>query len=412
MGGGGYGAITQVLTQILSGIGQAVSQYKYGSESADMANNIRDLLFLASGETKDIASELDFPTVDMSPEEMIFAFANPNANPSLAGASFSSMMGMGLPTAGILAEGSPQARVKNQLGAMGLTKKQYDKAVQSLATGDVTKLKGKNAGKIKNVLQKATSDYGSFEDFQAAQAQWEQQSALMERKYAGVIDDIQNGRISALDAISQIQQDFPVMTESNILDMEQRAIDEGRLQIDRDAFDAREAALQQANVMGYNPARVQGDIEQSRLDQIFGLEKTGGLERALTLLGGEVNLSNSALSGLGSSLSGPISQGTQVGGLYSQGAAQMGDLALRQALATNQLLGTAEFFNAQQGTQEQMANVALLLQALGLQTQGGIMGAQADYLDATKTAAAFDTFTSSFGGGGGGNSGGSPLGFT
>lgn len=397
----GMGSYIGMIMQALAGIGQAVSTGVYDSEAEHSADDIQQLLNLAAQETRDISGDLDFPMVDIDPLSLIFALANPNANPALAASVFGSLAGLGAPTAGTLQEGSPQSRLMNQLGAMGLTGKQYRNAVKKLGAGESNK---------KLEMAATQAGYGSFAEFQEANQQYTQQSREMEDRYAGIAGDVQAGRMSALEAISRIQQDFPAPTAQDIRDMEQRVIDERMVEIDRDAFDAREAALQQANVMGYNPARVQGDIEQKRLDQIFGLKQTQGLDRALELLRGGQSVSNNALVSLGSSLAQPLAQATASGGQYAQGVAQMGDMALRQALATNNLLGQQEFFNAQQGTAQQMAQAAMLLQALGLQTQGGLIDIKGDYQKATSFARGMDQFTSMYGGSGGGG-GQAGLGF-
>jgi hypothetical protein len=402
MGGGGGGGMSggyiQMIMQALAGIGQAVSIGVYDSEAEHSADDIKQLLNLAAGKTKDIAGNLDFPEVDIDPMELIFALANPNANPALSAAVFGSVAGLGGPTSGILQEGSPQARLVNQLGAMGLTKKQFDASVKALGAEGLNK-KGLPVKAIQRAA--AAAGYDDFADFKAAQDQYQIQSEQMQQRYAGIADDVQTGRISALEAISRIQQDFIAPSAGDIRDMEQRVIDQRTADINLVTRDAREAALQQANVMGYNPARTIGDIEERRLNQIYDVQQSDALERALSLLGGQQNLQSSAMQNLGASLANPLAQATSAGGVYSQGVAQMGDMALRQALATNELTSQAQFFNAQQDTAQQMARAAMLLQALGLQTQGGLIDIKGDYQKATSFARGMDQFTSMYGGSGG-----------
>jgi hypothetical protein len=395
MGGGGY---IQMIMQALAGIGQAISIGVYDNEAEHSADDIQKLLNLAAQETRDISGELDFPEVEIDPLELIFAFANPNANPALSAAVFGSVAGLGGPTAGILQEGSPQARLVNQLGSMGLTKKQFDKNVAALNTNGLNK-----KGEVLKPLQRAAAaaGYESYADFSAAQEQYTTQSAAMQERYAGIANEVQTGRLSAMEAISRIQQDFVAPSQQDIRDMEQRVIDQRMADINQVTDEARESALQQANVLGYNPARTVGDVEQRRLNQIYDVQQSDGLERALALLGGQQNLQSSAMQNLGASLAGPLAQATQSGGLYSQGVAQMGDMALRQALATNELTSQAQFFNAQQNTAQQMAQAAMLLQALGLQTQGGLIDIKGDYQKATSFARGMDQFTSMYGGSGG-----------
>jgi hypothetical protein len=408
MGGMGGGSYIQMIMQALAGIGQAVSIGVYDNEAEHSADDIQQLLNLAAQETRDIAGELDFPMVDIDPLSMLFAFANPNANPALSASTVAALQGLGMPISGVMQEGSPQTRLINMLGALNLPKRKFDKNVSALASGETTNKKGETLRPLERAA--ALSGYSSLADFMAAQEEYSQQAAAMEERYAPIMEDVESGRMGALQSIANLQRNFIAPTEQDIHDLEQRVIAQRTADIDLASRDAREAALQQANVMGYNPARVQGDIEERRLNQIYDLQQSDALERALGLLRGEQGLQTTALQGLHGSLGAAIAPAQAAAGMYSQGVGQMGNLALAQALATNQATTNAEFFNAQQGTAQQMANAAMMLQALGLQTQGGLIDIKGDYQKATSFARGMDQFTSMYGGSGGAG-GSAGLGF-
>jgi hypothetical protein len=408
-GMGGMGSYIQMIMQALAGIGQAVSIGVYDNATEDSTDDIRDLMLQMRESVEGLAGDLDFPEVEIDPLSLLFAFANPNANPALSASTVAALQGLGMPISGVMQEGSPQARLVNQLGAMNLTKQQFDQNVKFLAQG------GKNKKGVESkVLTRAATQagYDNLADFMSAQETYETQSRELEARYAPIMREIEAGRFGALGSIANLQKNFIAPTAADISDMEQRVIAQRTADIDLATRDAREAALQQANVMGYNPARTVGDIEERRLNQIYDVQQSDGHERALSLSGGEQGLQRNALTTLHGSLGAAISPATAAAGMYGQGVNSMGNLALSQAMATNSALVNAEFFNAQQATAQQVMEMQMRLQALGLGLQGGLADIGGDWQQATSFARGMDQFTSMYGGSTQGSSNAqNPLGF-
>jgi hypothetical protein len=400
MGGmGGYGAMAQMVMQFLATIGQAISSGRYDEASMDMANEFANLLLGASSETKDLAEGLDFATVDIDPMTLAMAYANPNANPALAAATFSLLQQLGAPTAGVLAEGSPLARALNKAGTMNLSRRAFDKITSKLQAQALPE-RPKGGKRLREIA--GLSGFESLEDLYAAQNAYEQQASAMERVAERMANEIQAGRTSAMRGISQLQQDFPLPTATTLDELEQRVIAQRKAQIDRNYDLAVEAALEQANAKGINPARALADLEAGqggRQAQYYNIEQSDALERAIALASGRQGLATSALGTLASSLAGPVQQGLQAGSIYSQGVQALGDQALAQALATNRIMAEQAFYNANQMTAEELARLELQLSALGLKTQGGMMDVRGEWIGDTKTARMMDTITSAYGGG-------------
>ena len=116
--------------------------------------------------------------------------------------------------------------------------------------------------------------------------------------------------MTAIEAISEIQKDFPVATADAQAEREQANLDALFGQITQDSDRARDRALQEANVGGFSPSAALGLIAESE-NLLRQQARPEAAQRAFQELSNLIALSNTALGGLGESLDRPqrIAQG-------------------------------------------------------------------------------------------------------
>lgn len=135
----------------------------------------------------------------------------------------------------------------------------------------------------------------------------------------GVAEEVLAGRLSAMQAVAALQQDFPIATEEAINELSQRLGEEERARITSDVGDLTKSALFQAQAGGFNPAATLGEINKEALLQ-RGEADTRGLVNALTLLGGKQDLASGGLSALLASLGFPQEEQRQTSATRFTGA--------------------------------------------------------------------------------------------
>lgn len=142
--------------------------------------------------------------------------------------------------------------------------------------------------------------------------------------------DVLEGRMSAIGAISELQQDFPIATAEKQEEFEQAELSALISEIDRNASDAEQRALQRANVGGFSPTGELGDIDEAVL---FAKSQAvvDARARADQALGSDIGLANAALSSLEQSLNKPLALAQGFAAQETQGNISLGALAAQQA---------------------------------------------------------------------------------
>lgn len=398
---------TAVLGLALGGAGAAFSSMaskKGGEEAQNAADRAADRLM-------DLARETGIPV-----ENLLFAFNNPNlGNAPLAGASAAALQQLGMPIGGALQQGSPQGLLINAMGGAGLEKQKFEEfpgelsvyinrlrrgveAGQSPAAASRSAFRALDANARQRLQQAASlAGFSGIHDFGEAQLNFERTSGQVQEGAEATAPQVQAGRLAALRSVSQLQQDFPVATASNIRDMEQRQIASRLRDLERNREEQLAEIAQQANVLRFNPGGAFGEVEEEFADQRFQLENTDALVRALTILEGQTSLGASGLSALQGSLNAPIGNALNAGQIQSQGQQFSGSLAARQVQALNQLRVAQEQFES-----------GLRQNAIATRFGGDLADIQGK-VEAAQNAADFTSQTGSMlsgGGMGGGGAGG------
>lgn len=254
--------------------------------------------------------------------------ADPNYN-----ASTTQILAMlGAPDTTSTTQATPFAQVMNTLNSQGLFREEDARDVRQAATVAQTVINqytgngvtdpnviwdaiannlrsayGGNGERVLNQLITAigSSGFTSPQDLVTRQQGYQKQAAELQSQLDSVRGDVQKGRVSALQNISRILQDFPAYTKSDIERLSE--VERGR---------SRDAVLQAANVGGFNPAGGLSEVERD----------PNPIARAVALLGGAQNLATNSLSTLNASLLDPIQA--------SQAQAQIGLNAALGSMST------------------------------------------------------------------------------
>lgn len=357
-------------------IGAAVGGLGQAGQIAASVKGARE----AEKESRKLAERLtqlasDF---DISVEELIFAFNNPNlGNAVLSGASASVLSQLGQPVGGALRQGGPLGLVINAAGAAGLTEEQFNDATNSArkAAAQYRKFRAQGASHEVASRRAIRKSGGSFRrlstlagftqpgDFLRSQFEFEQEVGVIEAEQRALAPETRAARNDAQRTINSLFSDFPVRNEEELRELEGRVRAERLAEITENREESDEEILQQANVFGLNPGRQLADNREQFDELRFDLDNTQALERAILLASGESQQAVTGLTALLGGLNEPIRAALGVAGLQSQGQQVQGDLSLRQAIALNDL-------RFREASAEAFAEFNLLKDALGIESSG------------------------------------------
>lgn len=363
----------------------------------------------AAGAQDDLANQLRALNVDIDFEDT-FAFNNPNlGNAGLSGITASGLMQLGMPIGNALQQGSPFAGLQNALGASGLSEddfKQVSNLVrkqgavynrfreQGLSHEEASRLTNKrgrkNGGTSKTRRAAALAGYTNLNDLYRDQFQFELQAEEFERRAAEIAPEVQAGRISAIQAISNIQQNF-----TGIEELEQRFIQQGDADLDEQQREADERTLQAANTYGLNPARGLSDTAEQTAEAKQDLRYSDALIKAVQLGIGQFGVA----SQLQATLNAPSQSLLGAADLTSQGNQFSGSIAANQANVLNEL-------RAKLALEEANLNLGLNSQAAQLNTASEIGRSNSDAQFTNSLIGAGTSLVTSLAGGAGGAGGG------
>ena len=319
----------------------AYGTYASGAAASGLGRDQQAAGFLASQELQELSD-----SIGLSPEDILLIALNPTAgNPALSASVFSSANLLGAPSQGTLGQGNPSALVielAQQHRPEGVTRDEIVKGVStvlarrraSLENGetlDALLARDKTFARAVRITRGARNAAGfpTVDDLVTAAIDFRESAAQSEAAAAAVQPDVLKGQLGALTSISEIQQDFPVASQEGIFALEDR-VKEARAS---DFEDARQDTLARANTFGLNPGAALGKLEDTRQDFL----NVGALERALTLLQGQTNISGAGLSHLQQSLIAPTQTAGTIGGNVGQLRNNAGGIFAQQAMALNDL---------------------------------------------------------------------------
>lgn len=331
----------------------------------------------AADATGDLADQLRALGIEIEFEDT-FAFQNPNlGNAGLAGVTASGLAQLGLPIGNALQQGSPIGSLQNAAGAAGLSEDEFKQTsnqirkaaaqynrfrAQGLTHAEAARRANRrtDSGQVRRIA--GLAGYTNLGDLYQDQFQYELQVDEFERMAAEIAPQVQAGRISAIQAIASIQQNF-----TSIDELEQRLIAQGDLDLDERQREADERTLQAANTFGLNPARGLADTAEQTAELKQDLRFSDALIKAIQLGIGQT----SVVSGIQNTLNAPNQALLQAAGLTSQGSGVQGTIAANQANNLNSIRGNIAI-------QEALANQGLTTQAAGLDASANIQQSNAD----------------------------------
>jgi hypothetical protein len=323
-----------VLGGLLSGAGSYFGGQSAASGSRDAARELEEQYRnLLQGYTPLTRNDLSFVNV------------NPSAG--IPAAYFSDvLLQLGLPDAGYINQLSPLSQAMNYLQRTGLGQEDKDAAqsfLSALAGGQdwnaLAEEFEEQGGEVKDAVAAAVAAAGySQTSFGSAMAQFQREAGQYLGRTQQVRQDVLEGRITALQGISQLQQDFPVATAGMQREMERRAIATLTRESDAAYRDQAAELVTQANRLGSNPFGALARLEEQRARTNQDIREVRGLERAINILTGQQNLGAQALSALGQSVSRASELAAQASGQGVQGNLSAASLAAQQASDLNQLL--------------------------------------------------------------------------
>jgi hypothetical protein len=276
---------------------------------------------------------------------------DPTRDAVLSAISAEGLLSLGYPIDGVLRQSSPLAALQNSLSANAAGMRQQDLTAlqramvqigavidqgyeaglspdqiaanlsqyswtQTDGRGRLKQQPGRDVRAINFAL--AAGGYGSIQDLVAAEVQFRQQMEPLVARSRELQGVVQAGRDAALRGVSQLQQDFPITTESEI----KRVTGDVRGRLVRDIT---EDVLQAANVGRFNPAAALGR----------GLENVdlNALNVAINLLGGRQQLGERGLTALQESLAQPTRTAQGTSQIRTGGAVSASQIAADQARA-------------------------------------------------------------------------------
>lgn len=353
-----FGAVALALTTmdpVIAGVIGATIIAGLGGAAISAGGSI-----LAADQAK--PDDPDFPFFE--PPDVGIASVNANADPVMALLAQDALLQLGLFDPSLLQQGGPAQQVisqasallPDQVGSGGVSgaiqnaielRKQGFDLTDNLILGNPAE---GNAGDQDRELGRAINrtlqqlGFGGLNEFADAQIAFEESSAGQGAGLADLAERIRSGRISALEARSELQSNFPELFSGTTSDFELARLAE----LDREFGRARNDLLELANTQGFNPAAglaILGEDEQRLRDSA----RIDSISRATALLGGQLGL-------LDASIGGPSSNALNVSSLRSGNLNTLGQLAAAQAAS---IRGTDVQTNAlNQGSAFQAAGIS------------------------------------------------------
>lgn len=324
--------------------------------------------------------DFDFPVFDAP--NVGLASVNANNDPIMALLAQDALLQLGLFDPTLLQQGGPaqqaisqaSALLPDQVGSGGISgaiqnaielRRQGHSLTDNLILGNPSAGEGGDQDReLGRVINRTIQQlgFGGLNEFADAQIAFEEQSAQQGAGLASIAEQVRTGRLSALEARAELQNQFPELFEANRGDFELARLAE----IERDFGRARGDFLELANAQGFNPAAGLGLLSEDR-QRLTDSARVDAISRATALLGGQLGL-------LDASIAGPSSNALGIAGLRSGNLNTLGNTAAIQAasirnaqLGTNQLNQGSSFAQQQLGAQQNLAEG----QAIGGAFQAG-----------------------------------------